>query len=258
MTDRSFSFLADGREFSFSGRAILQGNDDLSLWPALFRLELYNLPEEQYLCLARTRTLAVSHAGACLVDGRVTDTFRRPAPNGTVTEVSVSAGLNLWEARVSLTVPAGTRVSETARRILAASGTGISLLSPPSPDPASLRPGAYFGRAAECVERALSAADCRCTLTPSGVMPVQKGGLPTAWHITERDLLEEPSFAGGGETGMPQRMVLTARLSGWRPGQTVEVSCGTVKAKGIIQERAIHADTASGPWKTELLCEVIE
>ena len=57
---------------------------------------------------------------------------------------------------------------------------------------------------------------------------------------------------------MPKRMVLIARLSGWRPGQTAEVSCGTVKAKGIICERAIHADTNSGPWKTELLCEVIE
>ena len=258
MTDRSFSFLADGREFSFSGRAILQGNDDLSLWPALFRLELYNLPEEQYLCLVRTKTLTISHGGACLVSGRVTDTFRRPVPNGTVTEVSVSAGLGLWEARVSLTVPANTRVSETARRILAASGTGIPLLSQADPDPASLRPGAYFGRAAECVERALSAAGCRCALTPSGVMPVPKNGLPTAWYITERDLLAEPSFAGGGETGMPKRMVLTARLSGWRPGQTAEVSCGTTRAKGIICERVLHADTASGPWKTELLCEVIE
>ena len=256
--DRSFTFLADGQVFSFAGRAVLQGKDDLSLWPALFRLELYNLPEEQYLRLARTRTLSISHAGACLVDGRVTDTFRRPVPNGTVTEVSVSAGLSLWEARVCLTIPAGTQVSETARRILAASGTGIPLLSPPTPDPASLRPGAYFGRAAECVERALSAADCRCALTPSGVMPVPKNGLPAAWHITERDLLEKPSFAGGGETGMPRRMVLTACLAGWRPGQTVEVSCGTIRAKGIICERAIHADTASGRWRTELLCEVIE
>ena len=237
---------------------MLQGKDDLSLWPALFRLELYNLPEEQYLLLTRTKTLAVSHAGACLVDGRVTDTFRRPVPNGTITEVFVSAGLNLWEARICLSIPAGTPVSETVRRILTASGTGIPLLSPPNPDPASFRPGAYFGRAAECVERALSAANCRCALTPSGVMPVPKNGLPTAWHITERDLLEAPSFTGGGGTGLLKRMVLTACLAGWRPGQTIEVSCGPVKAKGIIYERAIHADTASGRWRTELLCEVIE
>ena len=256
MNDRSFDILADGQPFSFSGRIILRGKDDLSLWPALFSLEFHNLPEEQYLRLSRARTLTVSHAGACLVSGQAADTFRRHTPYGTVTEAGISAGLDLWEARVSLTVPPKTPVSGTARRILAASGTGIPLLSPPSPEPASLRPGSYFGRAAECVERALSAADCRCTLTPSGVMPVPKGGLPTAWRLTERDLLEKPSFAGGGGN-TPRRMILTARLAGWRPGQTVEVSCGTIHAKGIIVERGIHADTASGEWKSELLTEVI-
>ena len=235
---------------------MLEGTDDLSLWPALFRLELYNLPEEQYLQLTRTKELTISHDDACLAAGRVTDTFRRSSARGTVTEVSVSAGLDLWEARVSLTVPAGTSVSETVRRILAVSGTGISLLSPPVPDPASLRPGAYFGRAAECVERALSAANCRCVLTPSGVMPVPRGGLPAAWHITGRDLLEEPAFAAN-ESGTPRRMILTTRPAGWRPGQTVEVVCGSARVKGIISERAVHMDTASGEWKTELLTEVI-
>ena len=257
MNDRSFEFRADGQPFSFSGRAVLEGKDDLSLWPALFRLELYNLPEEQYLLISRAKTLTVSHAGACLVSGQAADTFRRHTRSGTVTEVSLSAGLRLWEAQVSLTVPAGTPVSGTVRRILSASGTGIPLLSPPSPDPASLRPGSYFGRAAECVERALSAADCRGVLTPSGVMPVPKGGLPEAWRLTGRDLLEEPSFAGGGETGAPRRMILTARLAGWRPGQTVDVSCGDIFARGIIIERSIRADTASGEWKSELLTEVI-
>ena len=41
------------------------------------------------------------------------------------------------------------------------------------------------------------------------------------------------------------------------PGQTVEVSCGDIFARGVIIERSIRADTASGEWKSELLTEVI-
>ncbi len=258
MADRSFHILADGTSVPFTGGARLEGEDTLSLFPALFRLELRNLPEEQYLRLTRAKTLSVSHGGACLVSGRITDTFRRAAPGGTVTEIAVCAGLDLWKARVSLSVPKGTRVSETVRRILEDSGTGISLLAVPKPDPVFLRLGCFWGRAAECAEQALSAAGCRAVLTPSGIMPVPKDGLETAWRLTENDLLEEPAFTGNTHTNETRYMVLTARLSGWRPGETIEVSCGRTKAKGIIVRRAVTADTAAGEWKTELLAEVIQ
>ena len=257
MADRSFNLLADGNPVPFGGSARLEGEDSLSLFPALFRLELRNLPEETYLRLTRAKTLSVSHEGACLVSGRITDTFRRTAPGGTVTEIAICAGLDLWKARVSLTVPKDTRVSETVRRILEDSGTGIPLLADPSPDPAFLRPGCYWGRAAECIERALSAAGCRAVLTPAGIMPVPGGGQPAAWRLTPNDLLEEPSFAGGTAPNETKYMILTARLSGWRPGETVEVNCGTTRAKGIIVRRSISADTAGGEWKAELLAETI-
>ena len=257
MADRSFNILADGTPVPFTGGARLEGEDTLSLFPALFRLELRNLPEEQYLRLARAKTLSVSHEGACLVYGRITDTFRRPAPGGTITEIAVCAGLDLWKARVSLSVPNGTPVSETVRRILEDSGTGISLLTKPTPDPGFLRSGCFYGRAAECAEQALSVAGCRAVLTPAGIMTVPQGGLETAWHLTPNDLLEEPAFAGNPAPSETRYMVLTARLSGWRPGETIEVNCGKTKARGIIVRRAISADTAAGEWKTELLAEII-
>ena len=257
VADRSFNLLADGTPVPFAGSARLEGEDSLSLFPALFRLELRNLPEETYLRLSRAKTLSVSHEGACLVSGRITDTFRRTAPGGTTTEIAVCAGLDLWKARVSLSVPKGTRVSETVRKILEDSGTSISLLANPSPDPEVLRPGCYCGRAAECIERALSAAGCRAVLTPAGIMPVPKGGLETAWRLTPNDLPEEPAFAGGAASGETKYMVLIARLSGWRPGETIEVNCGRTRARGIIVRRAVSADTAAGEWKAELLAETI-
>ena len=85
-------------------------------------------------------------------------------------------GLPLWEAQVSLSVEAGVTVSETVNRILESSGTGIPLLSFPGKDPVMTRPQAFYGRAAECVDEALSAARARGYLTEAGLGIVPEEG----------------------------------------------------------------------------------
>ena len=127
--DRSLSVMLDGEPFSFSGRMRLRGEDELSLFPALFTLEIWNLPEEYFLRLFRAKKISVSHGDACLVSGTISDVFRRPAQEGILTTVAISLGLDLWESVVSLSVPAGTLLSDAVRQILMASGTGIPLLS---------------------------------------------------------------------------------------------------------------------------------
>ena len=67
--DRSLTVTLDGGPFSFSGRMRLRGKDELSLFPALFTLELWNLPDELFLRLSRSRDISVSHGDACLVSG---------------------------------------------------------------------------------------------------------------------------------------------------------------------------------------------
>ena len=267
--DRSLSVMLDGEPFSFSGRMRLRGEDELSLFPALFTLELWNLPEEYSLRLNRARRISVSHRGACLVSGSIRDVFRRPVPEGVLTTVAVSLGLELWEAVVSLSVPAGTPLAEAVRRILDASGTGIPLLSFPvdvgdgsSCPPVLPRARSFFGRAAECITSALSRhsdrseESPRAMLTPSGLMVISHSGLPEAVQITETDLTDTVAFAGGSLRGTKQLAVLSAAVSGWRPGQTVEVHQGSVSFRGIIVSRGVDADTASGPWKSEMIVEV--
>ena len=58
MADRSFSFLVDNEPMVFSGRVHLSGKDDLSLYPSLFVVEFWNLPEESFLRLSRAKTLS--------------------------------------------------------------------------------------------------------------------------------------------------------------------------------------------------------
>ena len=93
-------------------------------------------------------------------------------------------------------------------------------------------------------------------LTPSGLMVVPPSGLPEAVQITENDLTDTVAFAGGIQRGTKQLAILSAAVSGWRPGQTVEVRQGSVSIRGIIVSRSVDADTASGPWKSEMIVEV--
>ncbi len=279
MINRSLSIMLDGEPMPFAGRIRLRGEDALSLFPALFTLEMWNLPEELFLRLSRARGITVSHEGASLISGRIWDVFRQGTDEGILTSVSVSLGLELWEAAVSLTIPAGTSVSDAVRRILSASGTGIPLLSFPGTDPVSLRSQSFFGRAAECIFEVLlghsslvpsglsaSASSChserseesfRAMLTPSGLMLVPPGGLPESVRITDADLTDTVSFAGGSLRGTKQLAVISAVVAGWRPGQTVEVCQGNISFRGIIVSRSVDADTASGPWKCEMICEVL-
>ena len=258
--NRVLSVCVDGGNLGFSGRARLSGQDDLSLFPALFTLELWNLPEEAALRLFRCRSISVSSGESCLVSGAVSDVYRRPVQDGVLTSVSISRGLDLWESVASLTVPAGTSVSDTVRQILSASGTGIRLLNVPEPDPVSVRPQSFFGRASECIAEALSRvipseveeSSYRPMLTPSGLMIVPPGGLPNPVHIGENDLTDAPAFVNGGKWA-----ILPCTVSGWRPGQTAEVRWKDVSFRGIIRSRLVDADTGSGPWKCEMILEVL-
>ena len=126
--DRELLILADSERVSGFGRAWLSGREELNLFPAPFMLRLWNLQESDDLLLSRAREVSVSHEGSVLAAGRIADVFRRTAPEGTVTYVCFSPGLPLWEVPVSLSVEAGASVSDTVRRILEASGTGIRLL----------------------------------------------------------------------------------------------------------------------------------
>ena len=286
VANRSLAVTTDGELLAFSGRIRLRGQDELSLFPALFTMELWNLPEESALRISRCRSITVSHEDACLVSGAVSDVYRHATPEGILTSVSISLGLNLWESVVSLHVPAGTTVSDTVRAILTASGTGIQLLSFPETDPISIRGQSFFGRAAESITSVLSATSIGATahradrlfrltsapsrypplavdgsspavnsrpmLTPSGLKVVPASGLPNAVRVTEKDLLDTPVFPSGGSL-----MILSCTVAGWRPGQTVEVSYKNIHARGIVVAHSVDADTGSGVWKCEMMCEVL-
>ncbi len=247
---RILSILADGEELSGFNRARLTGVDSIGLYPMPFTLRLWNLADEDYWMLSAAKEISVTHDDSVLAAGMVTDVCRSAVPEGTMTEVVFSAGIRLWEAPVSLSVEAGVSVSETVKRILSASGTGISLLSFPGEDPVRTRGQAFSGRAAECVEEALSAAGARPCPTPSGLAVVPASGLAVSMELTEEDLIDLPSRAGS------RYLIVRTRPVGWPLGKRISVIWGEESAEGIVVERSVDADNTEGKWESELMLEV--
>ena len=248
--DRSLTVLADGLPVTGFRRAYLTGRDTLGLYPMPFTLRLWNISEEGYLALKAAKVLSVRHGDSVLASGSVSDVCRRTVPEGTLTEVVFAAGLGLWETPVSLSVEAGVSVSVTVRKILEASGTGISLLSFPGEDPVRSRAQAFFGRAAECVEEALSAAGARGYLTESGLCVVPAEGLPVSMSLSAPDLLEDPVFVGKG------LLLLRTRITGWPLGKQVSVRWKDGSQTGLVLERSVDADNMDGKWESEVLVRV--
>ena len=248
--DRTLVIFADGESLGEYAHAYLSGREAAGLYPLPYTLRLWNLADDRYLLLSRAKALSVEHAGSVLASGDVADVFRFLTEKGSVTDVCFSPGLKLWEASVSLSVEAARTVSETVREIVAASGTGIPLLTFTGPDPVLVRGQAFLGRAAECVSLALSAAGARGYLVPAGLCVLPHEDPPASVVIPEEDLQAAPEFPSG------DLAVLRLKVAGWPVGKKTEARWQGRTLTGIIAERLVEADSQSGPWYTEILLEM--
>ena len=266
---RDFHVLLDGQSFSKGTGFRLTGRVNLYLYPDLFVLQCRNLPREGIFQLQNARQISVLSNDSCLASGQISDVYTQTVPEGTVTVAAFSLGLDLWNAEVCVSCPAGISISDDVRTILEASGTGIQLLSFPGEDPLPLRGRAYVGKAAEAISQALShcngigtddvptihssriAACARGFLTPAGLQVIPKDPLPASLHLTEADLTDRPVFADSG-----RKMILSTNVVGFQPGDEMTLSFEGTTTKGLITSRMVDADSYAGPWKTELLIEI--
>jgi hypothetical protein len=248
---RDYHVLLNGEPFTQGTGFRLIGRVDLNLYPDLFVLQCRNLPKEGIFQLQNSRQISVLSNGSCLASGQISDVYTQTVPEGTVTFAAFSLGLDLWNAEVCVSCPAGTFISDDARAILEASGTGIQLLSFPGEDPQPLRGRAYVGKASEAITLGLSQACARGFLTPAGLQVIPKEPLPASLHLTEADLTDRPVFADAG-----RKMILSTNVVGFQPGDEMTLSFEGTTIKGLIVSRMVDADSYAGPWKTELLIEI--
>ena len=248
--ERNLAVLVDGASVADGCRVRFRGELALSLYPDLLTVHILNLSDQSYHQLRQGGSLSVICGPSLLASGAVRDVSRETRPEGVWTVIGFSLGLDLWEAPVSLSVPAGSPVSATVERLLFASGTPWKLLSFPGPDPVYPRSQAFFSRAADAIETALTAASARVCLVPSGLVVVPENPENTEVRLSESDLEDAPVFTA-------DCMVLTTIMAGWPIGRRLQLACGGKTTHGVIVKQRFDADTGSGPWKTEIIAEVL-
>ena len=249
--DRKLTVRMDGTPFADGCRFHLSGKTGINLFPSLFLLQCWNLSDADVFRLRNTKELSVYRDDSCLAFGKISDVYRETIQEGTLTTVAFSLGLDLWEAQVSVTIPAETNVSETVRLLLEASGTGIQLLSFPGPDPSFSRGQAFFGRAADGITAALTAVDARGYLVPAGLCIVPAEPLEPSLHLAKTDLTDAPMITAGGK-----KMILSTTVTGFQPGEEMTLEVAGEQWQGLILERMVEADTAYGEWKTQLVIQL--
>ena len=251
---RFLKVFADGTEVSGYSRIHFSGCErmrkSLDLFPYLFKLRFWNLDEDGYLALSRCHVVTVKSGEAELVSGQFADSSRIVTLSGSVATICFSPGLALWQSRVSVSLAAGKTARETVTELLAASGTGIELLTAEGLEQVFARPQTYYGRAAECIEKALTISGARACLVPSGLCVVPPGGVPVSLSLDEEDLVDDPQFPHS------RLMLLRTRPAGWTLGKSARVSWKGEQYVGLITERFFDLDTGDGPWSIELILEV--
>ena len=228
----------------------LVGSEKVGLFPMPYTLYAWNLSDDQYLLLSRAKFLSVEHEDSVLAAGDIADVYRYAVEEGLVTVVCFSLGLRLWEAHVCLSIEAGKTVSESVQAILENSGTNIQLLTFTGSDPVAARGQSYFGRAADGVSIALSAAFARGYLVPAGLAVLPQEDQPISMTIREDDMLLEPQFPSG------DLAVFRLKVAGWPIGKKIRAQWGGETIVGIVSERMVDADNQTGAWYTEILLEV--
>ena len=88
-------------------------------------------------------------------------------------------------------------------------------------------------------------------MVPAGLCIIPADPLPATLHLREKDLTDWPAFADGG-----RKMILSTTVTGFQPGEEMTLETDGRTYSGLILERMTEADTAIGPWNTQLMVEV--
>ena len=242
---RDLHLFADDTEIGQGCRMRLTLQEEFSLMPQLFTMEIENLSESSAEKLANCREMAVRSNGSVLATGDSIFCCPRWIDGRKVLTVSFSYGFRLWKASVSISLAAGMKISDTIRELLKASGTGIEMAGYTAKDFALTRPQAFFGRACEALERLADSVDGRAGLTPAGVCVIGMGEQTPTVVIPEDGLLSEPIF-------LKDRVILKTGIVGWPLGTCVRFRWNGADYQGVMMSRMLDLDNADGSWESQV------
>ncbi len=248
---RDFILLADDREVGRGCRMRIRARSVPGLLPLPCMLDIRNLPAEDIKRIQAAKQLAVCCGRDVLIAGIPADMVHEAG--NPVTMVIFSPELPLWEVRVSLSLPAGIHASDAVRAILAASGTGIGLLSWTGDDPAFARGQAFCGRAGEAVVSVMESAGAKGVLMPAGLTLYREGIASGSTVALKKEDLVGPSGIIMTDMIGGTIRVLKVAPRALTPGMTITWPTDSGIQRGVLQEWDLDADTGDGSWGMECL-----
>ncbi len=247
--DRTLDILVDGISIADGCRVRLTGESGIGLYPRLVTVSILNVSESGYHAIRMNSRIEVRCRDSELFSGEIQDVNRETVKGGVWTTVGFAAGVGLYREQIGISLEAGLTVSETVQKILEQSGTGIRLLSWRGDDPMFSRAQAYCGSTAEIIDQVMAAAGARAVMVDAGIIVATDKPEATDVWLTEADLMNEPYFTA-------EHVILKTKMVGWTVGHRMQLDWQGKTIVGMIEKRAVEADTGKGIWQCALLVRV--
>ena len=244
--NRTLDVLVDGVSIADGCRVRLMGEAGLGLYPRLVTVSMLNISESGYHAIRMNGRIAVRCGDSELFSGEIQDVNRETVKGGVWTTVGFAAGVGIYREQIGISLEAGLTASETVQTILQQSQTGIRLLSWRGEDPVFSRAQAYCGSTAEIVEQVMAAAGAMTAMVDAGIIVATDKPEATDVWLTEADLMNEPYFTA-------EHVVLQTKMVGWTVGHWMQLDWQDKTIVGLIEKRAVEADTGKGIWTCELM-----
>lgn len=225
--------IADGQ------RVRVQGSKNMTLFPDLFAVEIYNMSDEDIAAISESGRISVfGETGGLLCSGEVDDIYSKQSGPNVITYISVSDGGRFWRSGVSVTLGGGSSVKSAIRSIV----TGVSLGQMTTDDVPLSRGQTYTGRLPECISFLAKTLRGRAYVTNGTLFITAKGKSAEVVVLNEDDIILDQETATGA------RFIKT-KIKGFPVGAIVEI--GDARYRLVSQK--FNADNYSGSWDSYLI-----
>ena len=217
----------------------MQGSKNMTLFPDLFAVEIYNMSDEDMGALTNSGKISIfGETGGLLCSGEVDDMYTKQNGPNRVTTISVSDGRAFWRSKVFVTFSGGAMASQ----VLHSMTTGVRLGSITADDVKFMRGQTYTGRLADCVAMLAKSMHGRAYVTNESLFITAKGRSAEVVSLNEEDVVLDQDSATGAR-------IIKTTIKGFPVGALVEI--GNAKYRLVSQK--IDADNFGVAWDAYLI-----
>lgn len=236
---RPMTVMAGDSQIAEEKRIRVQGSKNMTLFPDLFIVEIYNMSEEDLASLTDTKTLSVyGETGGLMCSGEIDDMFTKLSGANMITTISVSDGKSFWRSKINRTLGGGSSIKTVWQTIIKNAKIGVFAAD----DVKLIRGQTFTGRLAECVSMLAKSANGRAYITNGTVYITSKGRSSEMVSLSDEDIITDQDTATGAR-------IVKTKVKGYPVGALVQL--GNAQYRLVSQK--FNADNFEGAWDAYLV-----